>query len=368
MWQPPQRMQSDISGPGRDPCYQKEGPCGELTPNKPGASITKLVAGQDFAILLQQNLNHFYRENPGKIVADFASVGSPTEDDFSKVLGTPIDDYPAMNMITQTNFTIKVKIPDVTCEHCVLRVRYVSQNPTENDRGTTFYQCADVSITKNEESTASPRQSVVGQGAATTRVSDESEHDCCAATRFTMSGYETSNWRPPTQKKYYFDGLNKLFRIDEISGSGSGVTSKDGSFQMYNNFTSGIEYYYNTVTNQCDLFGLNLWMPWCYGKINSQVLSTSVKIGSELANVWTLNSPNNIFTWTATRDTCVPIGNSRLDTGETTFFYDYAANETTKEKASDAHALPAACIKKQNTMIAANRDALKFLPSSPRSV
>ncbi|RYH00356.1 hypothetical protein EON65_49520, partial [archaeon] len=45
--------------------------------------------------------------------------------------------YLQMNEVTQTNFTLTVTIPSTPSEHAVLRLRYVSQNPTENDRGTT---------------------------------------------------------------------------------------------------------------------------------------------------------------------------------------------------------------------------------------
>lgn len=364
MWQPQQRMPADISGPGMNVCYQKEGPCGEHTPNTPGNVSTTLIAGQEFAILLQQNLNHFYRDAPGKIVADFAAIGSPSESDFT-VIGSSINDYPAMNMITQTNFTIKVKIPEAPCNQCVLRVRYMSQNPTENDRGTTFYQCADVNIVKSTTETTTSTASNVAVVTKTEASDSAASHDCCAAKQFTMSGYETSNWRNPTHKKYYFDGVNKLFRIDEISGNG--VTPKDGSFQMYNNFTSGIEYYYNTVTGTCELYGLNIWMDWCYGSINSQVLSSSITIGNQIADVWKLNSDNNIFTWTNTRDTCVPVGNSRLDTGENTLFYNYIPSTSPSAKVSEDHTLPAACVKKHQSMLAANENALRNLPASPRA-
>ena len=110
---------------------------------------------------------------------------------------------------------MRVQIPNIDSEHSVVRLRYVSQNPTENDRGMTFYQCADVKITKSAEGIADAVKPVVP--AAPTRGGG----DCCAAKQFTMEGYETNSWRNPTAKKYYFDAAQNLFRVDTNSGTGT---------------------------------------------------------------------------------------------------------------------------------------------------
>lgn len=61
---------------------------------------TVLTAGQDFTILFQQNLNHYYLDNPGQLVADFASNANPVEGDFTP-LGTPVADYNAVSILWQ---------------------------------------------------------------------------------------------------------------------------------------------------------------------------------------------------------------------------------------------------------------------------
>ena len=60
--------------------------------------MANLVGGQNFDILFQQNLNHFYIENPGSLVADFATVPNPLETDFQP-LGEPIRDYNAVSCV-----------------------------------------------------------------------------------------------------------------------------------------------------------------------------------------------------------------------------------------------------------------------------
>ena len=57
--------------------------------------MTTLTGGEDFTVFFQQNLNHFYLDNPGKLVVDFASVADPVEEDFSQ-LGSPVADYNAV--------------------------------------------------------------------------------------------------------------------------------------------------------------------------------------------------------------------------------------------------------------------------------
>lgn len=75
-------------------CYLKEGPCGGVPS---GAPATSLTAGQEYAIAFQQNLNHFYVENPGRLVADFAEKVDPEEADFTP-LGSPVADYNAVSV------------------------------------------------------------------------------------------------------------------------------------------------------------------------------------------------------------------------------------------------------------------------------
>ncbi len=258
-----------------------------------------------------------------------------------------------MNEITQTNFSLAVTVPQTTSDHAVIRLRYLSENPTENDRGTIFYQCADVKIV----SAATSEEKEVSKEVPATSVKDsDKSYDCCAAGQFTLQGYETSSWRNPTSKSYYFDKEHLLFRVDTVSGKGT--TPRDGHFQMISNFSSGIEYYYNVHANTCDLYGLNYWSDWCYGAVNNQRHHASLKIGNELADVWSLPGDNDVFRWTNARDSCVPVSMNRVDSGEVTYFYDF------KEGAPDASVftLPSACIRKEAELLGKGK-----LPASPHS-
>jgi len=253
-------------------------------------------------------------EDPGRLQADFAEVADPTEEDFYP-LGQPIADWNGMNMITQTNFSIRVTVPNIDCDHCVLRMRYISQNPTEDHGGSpTFHQCADVKVTKTDAAAQKAHKET-----KESKVKSSTGSDCCAPKQFTLEGYETgSGWRNPTKMNFYFDAVNELFRID--TNSGSGETAKDGSFKMYNDFKNGIEYYYNVATDNCDLYGLNLWSDWCYGSINSQIYAQTVRVGDEAADVWKMDG--NDFYWSNIQDSCTPVSKTRSSSGEATYYYN----------------------------------------------
>lgn len=114
---------------------------------------TKYNRGQTATIHFQQNLNHYTHKRAGLLDAYIStrSVQNLTDSDFTYKFGA-VPDYPAQDMVTQTNFTITGTIPNILCNHCVLRLRYVSNNPDEvnnrhgNNPDAIFYQCADIMI------------------------------------------------------------------------------------------------------------------------------------------------------------------------------------------------------------------------------
>ena len=57
----------------------------------------------------------------------------------------------------------------------------------------------------------------------------------------------------------YYDALNQLMRVDLQTGDNHGNSTFDGTFQMFMNFTSGAEYYYNVNANTCGAYGLDYW-------------------------------------------------------------------------------------------------------------
>eukprot|EP01088_Endostelium_zonatum_P011128 TRINITY_DN2496_c0_g1_i1.p1 TRINITY_DN2496_c0_g1~~TRINITY_DN2496_c0_g1_i1.p1 ORF type:complete len:173 (-),score=19.78 TRINITY_DN2496_c0_g1_i1:24-542(-) len=143
---PHQRGEMDVSSGGNPSCYRPIPECGNRSAEEPQVTWH---AGQTVKIHFQQNYNHWYPQNPGWLDAALVIGTNVTKSSHFIYLGNRIPDWNANNMATQTNFTITATIPDISCDHCVLRVRYVSNNADEivpNNPIAAFYQCADVRI------------------------------------------------------------------------------------------------------------------------------------------------------------------------------------------------------------------------------
>lgn len=67
-----------------------------------------------YIVEFQQNLNHFWPAKPGHFDVAFSTnfVGNLTDKDFTIPFGEKLPDFDAHDMVTQTNFTIPVHIPD----------------------------------------------------------------------------------------------------------------------------------------------------------------------------------------------------------------------------------------------------------------
>ena len=146
---PAQRGGFNVADPGDRSCFQPTGPCGSAATALPAVS---LVGGQGYNVVLQQNLNHYNPGHAGFLDVGIAPFFPATSDDNFTVLAT-IPDYWSHWQGSQTNFSIPVVIPSTPCDHCVLRIRYNPNKPTE----PVFHNCADVSITAGPAPTGDRR-------------------------------------------------------------------------------------------------------------------------------------------------------------------------------------------------------------------
>ncbi|EGC29539.1 hypothetical protein DICPUDRAFT_95923 [Dictyostelium purpureum] len=121
---------------GDNACFRVRGNCGNVTS---GAPVAIYNAGSTINVFFQQNYNHWYAENPGFLDISISYDGD--NGDFT-LLSPQIDDYNAWDMVTQTNYTVPVSLPNKPCKNCVLRVRYICNNPAEPN----FTQCSDIAI------------------------------------------------------------------------------------------------------------------------------------------------------------------------------------------------------------------------------
>lgn len=315
---PPNRGGVDVSAPGEDKCYKKVGPCGG---DPAGAPVANLKGGQTLTVTFQQNLNHFNKPvpssplQPGYLDLSIAFNSDPKEADFQP-WGIQVPDWNAMNQITQTNFSVTAVVPNVDCTNCVLRLRYVSNNAGENDRGEIFYQCSDISISRSTEK-AVPKSK---PARFKPRLRGGPGKVCCASKQFTAEFEGSSQWRGKTQGTIYYDADRQLMRMDTVVGDGHGTSPiTAGTFEIYYNFTDGYQYLYDVNNKSCEPFGLDMWFEWCYGgKDYNQNFEFSTVVGETQCDVWSTGS----FRFVDSPATCSPVALFREDSSDLTLYYN----------------------------------------------
>jgi hypothetical protein len=319
LWAPMQRGQFDISTPGAHPCYRKLGPCGNINSTS-SSPRTSLVAGSRYRVHFQQNLNHYYTGEPGALDVSFAIGLNPAESDF-RVLHS-FSDYNSMNQITQTNFSVEIDLPNQPCDECVLRVRYLSNNPEEDDHGTVFHQCGDIKLTPSLINTLKKEKEQKVELVENVKKGRKADpHDCCAPESFVNGFFHiipAIEFR--SEGMIFYDKKSQQMRVSVTANGGRGNTTFDGAFDMWMNFTSGYQWYYNRNTGACDLYGLDYWNDWCFGNkynqsedfVAADVRCTSPFGPTHQCNQWR----NGEFTFeTYATNECLPSSISR-PTGE----------------------------------------------------
>eukprot|EP00117_Sycon_ciliatum_P049155 scpid45153/ scgid34896/ len=133
--EPKQRGPLDVSEPGSHTCFRHGEQCGG---EAAGAVAAHFTVGQTVFIKWQQNFNHYEVGHPGYM--DIAIATSENSTDFTFLAG--FGDINWHQQSHQQNYTVPVVMPDIECEHCVIRARYLAHKPGE----TVFYQCSDVTV------------------------------------------------------------------------------------------------------------------------------------------------------------------------------------------------------------------------------
>eukprot|EP01006_Ploeotia_vitrea_P062653 TRINITY_DN84185_c0_g1_i1.p1 TRINITY_DN84185_c0_g1~~TRINITY_DN84185_c0_g1_i1.p1 ORF type:complete len:521 (-),score=97.91 TRINITY_DN84185_c0_g1_i1:56-1420(-) len=100
--------------------------------------------GRVYYAALQQNLNHYNPGNPGFIDVAVAPYGS---NNFQTLQSIP--DFWAHLQRHQQNFSVPIPMPNINCPHCVMRIRYHPNKPTE----PIFHNCADIKIEQQAATT-----------------------------------------------------------------------------------------------------------------------------------------------------------------------------------------------------------------------
>ncbi|XP_052811563.1 uncharacterized protein LOC128239120 [Mya arenaria] len=139
---PRQRGDMDISKSGSPTCTRHKLPCGGQPIETPKVMY---APGQTVFFQWQQNYNHYEPGFPG-----YMDIGiAPNENSTEFTTLTVVTDKYVHSQDYQENYTAIINIPDMECEHCVIRARYNAHKPGE----TPFLQCADIQISKMAKNT-----------------------------------------------------------------------------------------------------------------------------------------------------------------------------------------------------------------------
>jgi len=131
--------------------------------------------------------------------------------------------------------------------------------------------------------------------------------------------FETGSWRKPTNIQIQYDKINSLMRVETASGYELGNSTYDGTFVMWLDFSSGIEWYYNVGTGKCTAFGLDYWNDWCYGEMENTQYSGALNIVGTLCDYW---GSGDLY-YSNAQYSCIPATKTRHSTGEFTLYYGY---------------------------------------------
>jgi hypothetical protein len=220
-----------------------------------------------------------------------------------------IDDFKAHDMVSVTNFTIEIKVPDTATDKAVLRVRYVSNNPLEidpaNNTAAIFYNCADIKITA-DEGEVSPFIDGLPPALATAatksfqfdrRSSLDGDFTCASTPLFHAFG-ETISRAGKVTHEIWYDGVRQLVRWDRRGSIVNGTADAISTITNYSDVRKfGVpEFVIHPEHSKCDIYGADAFYPWTYGG-SDQPFVRNVSVAGRTVHVF--NNPTSGMTWQA---------------------------------------------------------------------
>ena len=300
---PPQRGKLSVSVPGDSSCYRRTGYCGGIDIMPVQATY---VAGSTVDITFQQNLNHWYEPNPGFFDIALSYSLKPQDSDF-QTLAT-LSDYPANDMVTQTNFTVSVTFPPKPCEHCILRARYVAHNPDEvdpkNNTDAIFYNCADIALVA---APSTPSAMAAAQASAPAKPQLRRPLDgpsCVTPGAWEATALETNSLGAVSHHIWYDKAAQKV-RWDRAGQMGDAFTN----LTLISEYGSSpeIEWVIYHDTDSCLPYGPDPWYDWSYGVSKGQFYDGNVTVGTQVFDKWVLPSANVHWLSRPYGDYCLPV-------------------------------------------------------------
>lgn len=272
-----------------------------------------VLAGTALPVTFQQNLNHWHAPKPGFFDVSIAYTANPSAGDF--VTLHTLDDYPAQDMVTQTNFTFNVQLPaGKTADHAILQLRYVSYNPDEVDPATNtdaiFYNCADLQVLPLPQDGGKMDQAPVAAAASNVKSSSHASASpsCETPPLWSADALEMTPNGVVTHSIVYDRPDNSVYwkRVGALESSGN----PDQTIILISNYTSLLEYVITSddgVNFQCAIYGPDHMYPWAYGDDYSMSFVRSFEY--ENSTFLEFANPTNGVRWVAqsvAAGTCAP--------------------------------------------------------------
>jgi len=329
---PQQRGNFSIAIPGDPTCFRRTPYCGNIAPDTP--PYRTYEAGTEIFVLFQQNLNHWYPENPGYFDISLSYDVIEKPDNATWIVLGNFSDFAAHDMVTQTNFSVKANLPRERCVHCVLRARYVSHNVDEqypaNNTEAIFYNCADITIVPHLSAEERAQNEIHHrhhhQHSKSEKQHEREEHTthqsdiiqgCCTPPQWEIWGYE-ENFLGETTHHIYYDSVLNFVRWDrEGNLENSSVISQISVITNYTPMANGQINEYLIYPNKCELYGADTFYPWCYGAQASQQFVQNFSINGATYVEW--EGLGNDFTWTTVGNNCMPF--SQYHMGSSVSFF-----------------------------------------------
>lgn len=324
IFDPPQRGGVDgILVPGDPRCYLRTPTCGGVPAGHPTKAYD---GGNKESIHLQQNLNHWFIHKPGRFEISIIDLTNGTGKVYQLAKWA---DWPAHEMVTQTNFTVEVVIPNINCLKCILAVQYISYNPLEidpaNNTDSIFYNCADIVIRKMAK-------------VPTYRAKKEERpldpHTCISPKRFHGSGKESTPYGVVDYDLYYDAVVEKVLLL---RGNTNWAPSQNSTALTYYKKPSGGEIEYVILGGPCMYYGPNKFYGYEFGpKMTMEFLGKS-QLYEEPTFEYRVGPYVKFY---ATVDKCLPKSVVRLDG---VHVYNLTYSSFTFDFPDDVFALPPSC-------------------------
>lgn len=236
-----------------------------------------------------------------------------------------IDDFPANDMVTQTNFSVVVLLPAQESPHAVLRLRYVSFNPLEvypsNNTDAIFYNCADIQIVSQQGNhtaapaanapTATAQSPKAHATANATRAAQSSpqvaalSNPACTSPPRWVATAETNSSVGKVSHQIYYDATRQLVRWERTGNLWNSTENSIVLITNYSDLSAGPpEYVIYPLEKKCLTYGADAFYPWQYGAQSGMQWYRNYTQGPNTFIVWT--NPTNSFFWEADSN-CLPV-------------------------------------------------------------